>query len=204
MLEAAGKSIDILKKRARPIEKVDLLGIHSTGGDALRALLKDDCRILKLSQIDAFQSVLSYVGAAFRIIGGAKGDVSVYLFLVNPTELKVVAASPQHLALNDTDLAALNDPKSAARRAASTERAVMSTSPEFDIAIGRLVPVRSGETNSGSLFVYPLKDLGSSTAQYVVSVHLSRSRSLRKSDVKLMSRVLADVEPVMLLIEKRT
>jgi len=201
IVDSAGKSIEAIKKRVRPITQTDLLAIHSVGASALDTLIRDDGAYLREKRERVFQSAINYVGTAVLKLTGGKGDARVYLFAQSNGKIVQEAAFPDNLKLTAAQLQSLQQPNSAVSRVFSNQKSILSVNLAFDIAIGLLVAVNGPNDNKGSLFLFPIFDSSGQNVQFVLSVHTSENRSLRTEDLKLLTRIAADVAPVIRLID---
>ncbi len=201
IVDSAGKTIEAIKKRVRPITQTDLLAIHSVGASALDTLIRDDGAYLREKRERVFQSAITYVGTAVLKLTGGKGDARVYLFTQSNGQIVQEAAFPDNLKLTAAQLQSLQQPNSAVSRVFSNQKSILSVNLAFDIAIGLLVAVNGPNDNKGSLFLFPIFDGSGQNVQFVLSVHTSENRSLRTEDLKLFTRIAADVAPVIRLID---
>lgn len=202
IVDSAGKAVEGIKKRVRPISRTDLLAIHSVGASALDTLIRDDGAYLREKRERVFQSAINYVGTAVLKLTGGKGDARVYLFAQSNGQIVQEAAFPDNLKLTTAQIQSLQQPNSAVCRVFSNRKSILSVNLAFDIAIGLLVAVNGPNDNKGSLFLFPIFDASGQNVQFVLSVHTSENRSLRTEDLKLLTRIAADVTPVIRLIDR--
>ncbi len=201
IVDSAGKAVEAIKKRVRPITKTDLLEIHSVGASALHTLIRDNGRRITERREIVFQSAITYVGTAVMKLTGGKGDARVYLFVEKDGQIEQEAAFPDDLKLAPHQLASLRHSNSAVSRVFATKKSILCTNLAFDIAASLLVAVDGPNDNKGSLFLFPISDETGENVKFVLSVHTSENRSLRTEDRKLLTRIAADISPVIRLID---
>jgi hypothetical protein len=200
-VDSAGKAVEAIKKRVRPITQRDLLEIHSVGASALHTLIRDNGQRLTERREIVFQSAITYVGTAVMKLTGGKGDARVYLFAKKDGQIEQEAAFPDNLKLAPHQLASLQHSNSAVSRVFDTKKSILCTNLAFDIATSLLVAVDGPNDNKGSLFLFPISDETGENVKFVLSVHTSENRSLRTEDRKLLTRIAADISPVIRLID---